>query len=243
MLLKTLREREDDAALLIVDGMGAEFIPLLLAMSKRLGMHIESCLVTTANIPTETKFNLIEWNEDRKLPPIKGVDAIVHDGAVKHEASSPEHSFAKTLQIFETDVMERIADGLSRFSRVIVTADHGSSRLAVIAGQENKGKTLSWDEKNGAPLNWRYTVAPKAQRPSEFESCYVPDTETTYWVVRGYNRLPKKGGKIYGLHGGTTLEERLIPVFIFTREAISTIPKSSCKKFSTELRDNLDGLI
>jgi hypothetical protein len=41
-----------------------------------------------------------------------------------------------------------------------------------------------------------------------------------YWVVRGYNRLPKEGGKKYELHGGATLEERLVPVVVFKRGAV-----------------------
>jgi hypothetical protein len=41
-----------------------------------------------------------------------------------------------------------------------------------------------------------------------------------YWVVRGYNRLPKSGGKKNELHGGATLEERLVPVIVFKKGAV-----------------------
>jgi hypothetical protein len=42
--------------------------------------------------------------------------------------------------------------------------------------------------------------------------------EGEHWVVRGYNRLPKKGGgQGFELHGGATLEERLVPVVIFSK--------------------------
>ncbi len=242
--LNSLRE-QPDTALLVVDGMGAEFIPLLLALAKHQGMNVESCVVTTANIPTATKFNTIRWSDDRTIPSVKGPDNIVHDGAEKHEKSSPERSFAMTLQVFETKVMTRIADGLSRFSRVVVTADHGSSRLALVAWQEGKGGTLPWDKgKNGEPLDWRFTLASQdGTRPSEFESQYFPGTGKTYWVVRGYNRLPKQGGKNYGLHGGATLEEVLVPVLIFTKNAVTTIPEASQKMSTDNLEDNLEGLI
>ena len=200
-----------DTALIVVDAMGAEYMPLLIAMAKRRGMNIESQAVVTAKLPTETVFNPIKWDEARTLHETKSIDNIVHNGAIKYEVSIPERNFAETLRMFETEVMNRIADGLTRFARVVVTADHGASRLAVIARSENKGTTLPWDkERDGEPMNWRYSLAPQGvQRPPEFESEYYPDREKTYWIVRGYNRLPKMGGKLYELHGGATLEEGL----------------------------------
>ena len=237
---------QPDAALLVVDAMGAEYMPLLLAMAKRRGMNIESQAVVTAKLPTETVFNPIKWDEARTLPEIKSIDNIVHNGAEKHEALIPERNFAKTLRVFETEVMNHIADGLTRFARVVVTSDHGASRLAVIARSENKGTTLPWNkERDGEPMDWRYSLAPQcAQRPSEFESEYYPDRKETYWIVRGYNRLPKMGGKLYELHGGATLEERLIPVIVFTKTALAEVPKKSeIKSVTAELVDELDGLI
>jgi hypothetical protein len=40
-----------------------------------------------------------------------------------------------------------------------------------------------------------------------------------HWVMRGYDRLPKQGGGLrFELHGGATLEERLVPVVIFSKK-------------------------
>lgn len=173
------------------------------------------------------------------------LDNIVHDGAEKHEAVSPESCFAATLQKIESDVLSRIADGLSRFSRVVVTADHGSSRLAVIARRDGKGKTLPWKSGEG-PLDWRYSTALEdVQRPEECESQYFPDSGETYWVVRGYHRFPQKGGKKYALHGGASLEERLVPVLIFTRNigADVAVKNPPVKKQAAELKDEFEGII
>jgi hypothetical protein len=236
---------QSDAALLVVDAMGAEYMPLLIAMAKRRGMNIELQKVATAKLPTKTSFNPIKWDVTLTLPEIKSVDNIVHNGAAKHETSISERNFAETLRVFETEIMNRIADGLTRFSRVVVTADHGATRLAVIARRENKGITLAWDkERYGKPLDWRYTLAPSGvARPPEFESEYFPDEEETYWVVRGYNRLPKEGGKLYELHGGATLEERLVPVIVFTKNAVAQVPQQLGKKATAEIVDEFEGLI
>lgn len=234
-------QEQSDTALLVIDAMGAEYMPLLIAMAKRRGMNIESQAVVTAKLPTETEFNRIEWDEARRMPEIKSLDNIVHNGAAKHEVSSPERNFAETLRIFETEIMNRIADGLTRFARVVVTADHGASRLAVIAYNEGKSETLPWE---GQPDDWRYSLAPAGvARPMELEQAYFPETKKTYWIVRGYNRLPKKGGKLYELHGGATLEEQLVPVVVFTRNIVTEEPKSIGKKVAADVVDEFEGLI
>lgn len=234
-------QAQSDTALLVIDAMGAEYMPLLIAMAKRRGMNIESQAVVTAKLPTETVFNPIKWDETRRLPEIKSIDNIVHNGAAKHEASSPERNFAETLRVFETEIINRIAEGLTRFARVVVTSDHGASRLAVIAYNEGKSTTLPW---NGQPDDWRYSLAPaRAARPPELEQAYFPETQKTYWIVRGYNRLPKKGGKFYELHGGATLEERLVPVVTFTRKVVTEAPKPIRKKITADVVDEFEGLI
>ena len=243
-VLESLRP-QTDTALLVVDALGIEYLPVLTALAKRCGLHLESSRIASANIPTETKFNLIQWSAQRTLAPVKGLDNIVHDGTEKHEAVSPESCFAATLQKIETDVLNRIVEGLSRFSRVVVTADHGSSRLSVIARREGKGKDLPW-KPGEEPLDWRYSTALEGvQRPEECESQYFPDSGRTYWVVRGYHRFPKRGGKKYALHGGASLEERLVPVLVFTRNihAGTAVPKPPVEKHTAELKDEFEGLI
>lgn len=42
----------------------------------------------------------------------------------------------------------------------------------------------------------------------------------SHWVVKGYNRLPKKGGKLHEMHGGATVEEILVPFIVFKQGAV-----------------------
>jgi len=230
----------DDTVLLVVDGMGAEYLPLLLALARRRDMNIESVDVVTAKLPTSTEFNPIQWNDERTLKEIKAVDTNAHHGAVKNESCPPEQNIMEILKVFESDVFNRIAEGLSKYPRVVVTADHGSSRLAVIAHDNKLSTTLSWDKnRDGEPLDWRYSLAPEnVTRPLEFERQYHPDSEKTYWVVRGYNRLPKQGGKLNELHGGASLEERLVPIVVFTR-AKTVRPKQTAQKTTEQIVDKM----
>lgn len=231
--------KDENIALLVVDGMGAEYYPLLLAMASRRGMNIESHTIACVKLPTSTKFNPIKWVEERRLKPeIRAIDDIAHDGAVKHENSSFERNIVAVLDVFAKNVFSRIADGLLRFSRVVVTADHGASRLAVLAHNQNIGTTLPLD---GDVLDWRFTLAMlNTNRPPELESVYNAKENQTYWVVRGYNRLAKKGPKLNELHGGASIEERLVPVIVFSKEKTSSEAKPLGKKTIEQLIEKKD---
>jgi hypothetical protein len=232
--------RTDDTALLVVDGMGAEYLPLLFAIVRRRSMNLESFAVASVKLPTSTEFNPIVWDSKRVLDTIKEIDTVAHYGAAKNEINPPERNIEKALRTFD-EVFNRIATGLNQFSRVVLTADHGTSRLAVLAHNSNLGTTLSW---NGPPDDWRYSVAPEGvTRPPEFEQQYHPDSGKTYWVVRGYNRLPKSGGKLYEIHGGASLEERLVPVIVFTKAKPTVLPKELGRKTTEELIDKFADLI
>ncbi len=223
---------DNGSALLIVDGMGAEYYPLILAMAKRRGMNIEYAAIAAVKLPSSTKFNNLHWDVSRILKPeIHEVDNISHNGAAKYENCSFERNIAATLEVFET-IFNRIANGLTSYERIVVTADHGSSRLAAIAHNNGLDKTLSW---NGDPQDWRYSIAPpNTERPLEFEAYYDAERNTTYWVVRGYNRLPKQGGKM-SVHGGATLEERLVPVVVFSKMKTEIEPMPLNKKIVEQL--------
>lgn len=214
--------KDDGTALLIVDGMGAEYYPLILAMAKRKGINVESHMIAAVRLPTSTEFNPIDWDAGRLLPKINGIDNIVHNGAAMHESCPPSRNIVASLGVF-TEIFNHVAKALTSFERVIVTADHGSSRLAVLAHNDGLNKTLPW---NGEPQDWRYAISMSGmKRPPELESYYNAERNITYWVVRGYNRLPKKGPKLNELHGGATLEERLVPIIVFSRAKTNTMAK------------------
>jgi hypothetical protein len=235
-LLADLRAN-NDVALLVVDGMGAEYLPFLLALARRRDINVRSSVIASAKLPASTMFNPIQWDTERTLDAVRDVDNIAHNGAVKHEHCQPERNIVAVLHALETKVFNRIAFGLSQFLYFVVTADHGSSRLAVLAHNKRLCTTLPW---NGKPLDWRYTLAPENRAtPQEFERQYHPDSGKTYWVVRGYNRLPKSGGKSNELHGGASLEERLVPVVVFARAANAVQPKQSGKKKLEQIVDKM----
>ena len=238
--------KDSKTALLIVDGMGAEYLPLLLSMAARLGISVESYAIAAARLPTSTDFNKITVDPARKLSTVRVLDTTAHEGAEKHEDNPNERNIEKALQAFD-DVFNRISEGLRKYERVVVSADHGSSRLAVIAydqrvsHEEKYRRDLPW---KGQPLDWRYSLAPvNREMPQEFEQQYHPSKNNgegeQYWVVRGYNRLPKQGGKLNEMHGGATLEERLVPVVVFSKSKSTLQQKQYIKEPVDQIVDRM----
>lgn len=213
------REKDDaSTALLVVDGMGAEYFPLLLAGARnRQIAEVESSQIVTVCLPTTTARNPVDWPSERRLPDVKTLDVVAHDGAVKHESNAPERNISAALQVFERQVFNEIANALTKFKRVVVTADHGTSRLAVLARNAGLDETLACPDDANALADWRYVLAPSnGETPANVESAYCADENTTYWCVKGYDRFPKKGPKFNEAHGGASLEERLVPFVVFT---------------------------
>lgn len=215
---------DNGCALLVVDAMGVEWMPMLVALAQQRNIGVDSIAVGKAHLPTSTVFNNIYWPDSaRRLRDIKRFDNIAHKGAEAHEARRAEENLAAALDVIDGEVLPSVAEGLARFERVLVTADHGSSRLAVLALSEPRlARTLVCDA--GAEVSdWRYLArGTQSECPPELEETL----DGKHWVVRGYNRLPKKGGgQSFELHGGATLEERLVPVVIFSRTG-QFVPKT-----------------
>ena len=232
---------DDRCALLVVDAMGAEWLPMLVALARERNMGMDLIAVGKVHLPTTTRFNNIPWPDAaRRLPDIKRFDNIAHNGAEAHETRRAEENLTSALDVIGDEVLPRVAEGLARFERVLVTADHGSSRLAVLAWQAEPrlARTLAC-EACAEVADWRYRErAAQGGCPPELEETL----DGRYWVVRGYNRLPKKGGgQGFELHGGATLEERLVPVVIFSRKG-QFVPKekTSAKRAQIFEKDDFD---
>ena len=230
---------DNGCALLVVDAMGAEWLPMLVELAKQRNMGFDLIAVGEAHLPTSTKFNNIHWPDvARRLPDIKRFDNIAHNGAEAHETRRAEENLAAALDVIGGQVLPRVAEGLARFERVLVTADHGSSRLTVLACQAEPklAQTLAC-EAGAEVVDWRYRArAAQGKCPPELEETL----DGKHWVVRGYNRLPKKGGgQSFEQHSGATLEERLVPVVIFSRSG-QFVPKTRTDGKSAQIVEKED---
>lgn len=209
----------DGAALLVVDAMGLEYLPMIVSLAKRRNIGIANAIPAMVKIPTSTKFNGIAWPDEKRLAGIPDLDNIIHNGVHTHGVSSDDENFIAMLKVFDEIVMPAVAQALARNKKVILTADHGASRLAVLAKKGGLAQTLPVKGVDDKAEDWRYLAAdPNAVPPSEVAS----NISGNYWVVKGYDRFSKSGGKLNELHGGLTYEEVLAPFVVFEKGATFT---------------------
>lgn len=218
MRRELLAQRRADTGcfLLVVDALGAEYLPLLCSWAKHEHLVCQA-RVAFSQLPTSTEFNALDWPATERSLAIKTFDHAVHQGADSHKDDKPEVHLEAALQIIERDVLPAISRHLADYPRVLVTSDHGASRLAVLAYNQGLSQTLVLplpaEEK---PDDWRYCrLVPGCATPPGVVA------ENGYWVVKGYNRLGKSGGKDWELHGGLSWEETLVPFVLFENDSAS----------------------
>lgn len=205
-----------DAALLVVDAMGLEYMPMIVSMAARSGLGIANAVPAMARIPTSTRFNKIEWTESQLQNGIPELDNIIHNGIHMHGKSTDEENFIAMLKVISDRVMPSVAKALAKYGKVVLTADHGASRLAVLANKAGLTSTLSVKGVADSAADWRYLAAdPNAIPPDGVAS----NISGNWWVVKGYDRFSKSGGKLNELHGGLTYEEALVPFVVFEKGA------------------------
>ena len=103
---------DNECALLVVDAMGAEWLPMLVALAHEQNIGVDLIGVGKAHLPTTTRFNSIHWpDEARRLPDIKRFDNIAHKGAETHEKRRAEENLAAALDVIGGEVVAACCGG------------------------------------------------------------------------------------------------------------------------------------
>lgn len=212
-LLVALRE-DSDTALLVVDAMGAEYIPFLLDRAKRYNIKPVAVHYSTAKLPASTPFNPVkdEWG-DKRYWKFNDFDAAIHDSTYSDTAAA----MSKELRILDRDVMGRVAVMLGQYKRVVLTADHGASRLAVLARKAGLSRDITDFNGKLDVLDWRFAKRHSATHLDSDD--FVEPLNMDFVIIKGYNRFSKSGGPGFEIHGGATIEEQVVPVIVFERVA------------------------
>ena len=227
---------QEDTALLVVDGLGAEYLPLLISLAQKRNLGILAAEPAFVRLPTSTEFNSIQWPDERRLPEIKSLDNNLHNGAEMHTVKPQEEDFAASLEIFEEQILPTVAKAMTRFSQVVLTSDHGATRLAACANQLGMAQTIPMPD--GCEISdWRYT---KKIPGMEMNGALIENLAGTHWIVKGYDRLPKKGPKLHEMHGGATYEECLVPFIVFKQGAVFVPKAQQTHDTGSEFVENSD---
>lgn len=233
---KILDETDPTAKLYWLDALGVEFLSYIKARAIQAELSV-TIKVARADLPSLTSQNknfYYEWRGD-KFDKNQQLDDLKHspekfDTAGK--CSAPIY-IDDELKIIDEVIAEiKISLTNHHAEKIILTSDHGASRLAVMFGQENKFKLNSIGEHGGrcCPIN---DIDAKP-------NCAT--VENGWWVLANYDRFA--GGRLSSVevHGGATLEEILVPVIEFTLPNANIEVKSSSKeKIPTPLKEIDDG--
>ncbi len=231
-----------------VDGLGVEWIPVLLSRLNSLGIEVSvKSIVAKALLPTETEYNHKWTAEDKKWDRL---DKLSHNGMP--DDKDYFLCIARQLEIMN-EIVEHVNEMLTKVNRAIITGDHGSSRLAALLFHDSENFAVE-PPKNAVVRSFGRFVELK-------EDSYVPLTPSMerteldgkhYIVMKTYEHFKQSGNAAGGntdenavageVHGGMTPEEYLVPVLVVSRK-IPLPPKETPKKAKgIKINDDMLGL-
>jgi hypothetical protein len=210
----------EDTIILWVDAMGAEWLPLLnWAVSQNCDATVKRVSIVRANLPTETCYNDL-WNQmDTPHEKLDKLDKLAHKGVI----DEPDYYACVEEQLtFISGIHNKVSELLKQHHRVIITADHGTSRLAARCFHTKDGMIVP----PGATVcsHGRYCILTQGTpyvmpNVRSFKSA----DGTQYAVYANYDHFKQSGfaagadddNPIYGeVHGGATPEELLVPIMV-----------------------------
>ena len=206
-----------DAYYLWVDGMGVEWIDMLIEKVVQRKEELKNPVVEIgmAVMPTTTFANMKKADSETVSYKFDRFDSLSH---IKDKSDCNYFSIIDK----QFEMIGSIADLIVQLSNdhpqklIVVTADHGMSRMAAKAFHEKQGITPP----KGAEIKnlGRYCILPHGVSPYDFSHAYKEDNclafrDHSHFVCSGY-----APGEI---HGGASPEEWLVPVIVFTSDQSS----------------------
>lgn len=222
---------EDGTAILFVDGMGIEYVDYLAHLFSDLDEHQYAVTIEagSCNLPSITELNKDFMNGRRTLdPPVRELDEL------KHANNTHPESLIKQLNILDS-LKDRVLGALvGATRRVIITADHGTSRMAV------KARNTAYDNAIPKPENVSIYKYGRFCEGTEDEPKYP--TAINYndrLIFADYSRFIQNGAPVDEIHGGASLEEWIVPIITVERysgnKKTSIIVRPQKTKYKPEL--------
>lgn len=211
---------DSDTIVLWIDALGIEWLPLLYwSLSKNCDASIKNATIGLADLPTETEFN-DQWNRmTNPYEKLDKLDKLAHKGVV----DEPDYYACVQEQLaFISEIHSKVSKLLEQYHRVIITGDHGTSRLAARFFHNRDGEFAP----KGARVcsHGRYCILqPGTQITMPFLKKATTLDGSVHAVFVNYDHFKQSGfaagadddNAIYGeVHGGATPEESLVPVIV-----------------------------
>lgn len=209
--------------LYILDGVGAEYLPLLVELIKAKGYEIEVCDYAACHLPSITDVNKAYFADLQYKEWVLTFDRdVVHgNGEYYRTALNLRKAF---------DVLEGIVKNIASESegkRIVITADHGATARAKWTDTKKK---YSFDK---AHHEGRCCEIPNKEDYSDTADYIVFEDEVKPGkpYVISLNETSLYNRPRFEDHGGATAEEMLVPVIV-------AVPGGYTKKKSYKVLDD-----
>ena len=200
---------DDGTALLFVDGLGIEYVDYLAWLFSDLDEHqyIVVFEAGSCNLPSVTELNKDFMNGRRTLePPVRELDEL------KHANNTHPESLIKQFGILDSLKDRVLASLIGDVRRVIITADHGTSRMAV------KVRNTVFDNVYPRPENVGIYKYGRFCEGAEDEPAYPTAIHYNERLIfADYSRFIQNGAPVDEIHGGASLEEWIVPIITVER--------------------------
>ena len=207
-------KRSGDAYFIWIDGMGIEWIDMLLAKVKSLNPILinPTIEIGTAILPTVTTVNMEKADPDTISE--KKFDALDSLSHIKDKSDCNYHSIIAS----QFEMMDRIAELICCAAKnhpdkdIVVTADHGMSRMAALGFHKTEGI----DAPSSATVqnHGRYCEMPVGSNIPSITNTVKSENIIAY---KTHNHFTISGNAPGEVHGGASPEEILVPIIRFIK--------------------------
>lgn len=210
-----------DTIVLWIDALGFEYLSLLKwVLDEESCGTIKETAIAQATLPTETVFNK-QWEQmPVQYKKLDKIDKLAHRGVI----DEPDYyaCIEEQLSFFE-NLHNVVRELFKTYRRVVITGDHGTSRIAARMFHEKEGLI---PPKDASVCSFgRYCKLEGETSMTYDTAVLVKDAYGNhYQVFRTYDHFKSSGcatgtteeNILYGeVHGGASPEEMIVPVIVF----------------------------
>lgn len=199
-----MKKADEQTDIYVLDGVGAEYIPLIVELIKQNGYEVDSCDYAAAHLPTITDVNKAYLSAVPYKEWIVDFDKEVIHGELYRTTTN----IRKAIDMLERQIREIISESSGK--RIIITADHGATARARWTDTKKKYNFLSADHEGRC---CKITSKNDYEETADY-IVYEDEINPGMPYVISLNETSLYNRPKYEDHGGATFEEVLVPVIV-----------------------------
>lgn len=191
-----------------VDALGAEYVSALKSCFDENVYDID-VQFGHSNLPSTTENNNDFYYGKHYATPYYDLDSWKHSNCTYPQSIVQELDYIHEIKrIVEVLLVDN--------DTVLIAADHGSSRLAVL----HRGVSYHANETANKYKYGRYCSDARGDYSALPGCIRYDEDEKSYWVFANYDHFKQKGAPICEIHGGASLEEMIVPVICVSKKGV-----------------------